>query len=137
MDSAGYLLDTHIVSDLIRSPQETTRQRIEAVGAERVFTSAIVACEVRFGARKRGSPRLARQAEAVLGAIEILPLTDAASDAYARFRVALERAGTPIGPNDLLIAAQTATLGMTLVTDNVAEFRRVPKLAVVNWLAPR
>lgn len=135
MASAVFLLDTNIVSDLIRQPQGAARQRVEAVGVERICTSPIVACEVRYGVRKRGSPRLSRQAEAVLGALTILPLSDEISDAYARLRVALERAGTPIGPNDLLIAAQAVTLGMTLVTDNVAEFRRVQKLAVVNWLA--
>ena len=136
MAAATYLLDTNIVSDLIRNPQGPVRGHIASAGVDHVCTSAIVACEIRFGVRKRGSPRLARQAEAVLGALDVLPLTADSSDAYARVRLALEKAGMPIGPNDLLIAAHTLSLGMTLVTANVAEFRRVPKLAVVNWLAP-
>ncbi|MHB1292986.1 MAG: PIN domain-containing protein, partial [Sulfuricella sp.] len=66
---------------------------------------------------------------------EILPLETPVEEHYADIRNKLERAGTPIGPNDLLIASHARALGLTLVTDNVREFSRVPGLAVENWLA--
>jgi len=129
-----YLLDTNIVSDLVRHPAGAVMQRIARLGAEQVCISIIVACEVRFGAAKSGSQRLARQVELVLGQLESLPLEAPVEEHYADIRNVLERAGTPIGPNDLLIAAHARALGLTLVTDNVREFSRVPGLAVENWL---
>ena len=95
--------------------------------------SVIVAAELRYGAERRGSARLTSQLEAVLTAIEILPLAEPADRHYGAIRSALERVGRPIGHNDLLIAAHARALGTTLVTDNVGEFGRVPDLAVENW----
>ena len=95
--------------------------------------SVIVAAELRYGAERRGSARLTNQLEAVLTAIETLPLAEPADQHYCVIRSALERVGRPIGHNDLLIAAHARALGATLVTDNVGEFRRVPNLAVENW----
>lgn len=129
-----YLLDTNIVSDLVRHPTGSVMQRIAQLGAEQVCISIVVACEVRFGAAKSGSQRLARQLELVLGQLESLPLELPVEEHYADIRNTLERAGTPIGPNDLLIAAHARALGLTLVTDNVREFSRVPGLVVENWL---
>ncbi len=129
-----YLLDTNMVSDLVRHPAGVVTQHIAQLGAEQVCISVVVACEARFGATKSGSQRLARQLELVLGQLESLPLESPVEEHYADIRNRLERAGTPIGPNDLLIAAHARTLGLTLVTDNVREFSRVPGLAVENWL---
>jgi tRNA(fMet)-specific endonuclease VapC len=129
-----YLLDTNIVSELIRNPSGPITRRIEEVGEARVCTSIVVAAELRYGAAKRGSPRLTRQVEAVLGGLDILPLEAPADIAYGQIRVRLEQAGRPIGANDLLIAAQAFTLGHTLVTDNQGEFARVEGLAWENWL---
>ena len=134
MAARSYLLDTNMISQLVRQPQGPVAARIAAVGEDRVVTSIVVACELRYGAVKRGSRRLTRQVEAVLGAIAILPL-EAGSDHYAAIRMALERKGTPIGANDMLIAAQARAIGAVCVTDNVAEFKRVPALTVENWLA--
>jgi tRNA(fMet)-specific endonuclease VapC len=131
----AYLLDTSILSDLIRRPAGRIRDRIADLGEERICTSIVVACELRFGAAKKASPRLSAQLEAVLGAIEILPLDEPADRRYAEIRLALEQAGTPIGAHDLLIAAHALALDRTLVTANEAEFRRVPGLRVENWLA--
>ena len=115
-----YLLDTNIVSDLVRNPGGCVTERIAAVGEAQVCTSLVVAAELRFGAAKRGSPRLAAQLETVLGAMEVLPLESPVDVAYGEIRCALERAGTPIGGNDLLIAAHARALGYTMVTDNVS-----------------
>lgn len=131
-----YLLDTDIVSDIVRHPAGRAVQRLAKAGEARVCTSIVVACELRFGAAKRGSARLARQLDRVLGLLEALPLEAPAEHRYAEIRRHLERAGTPIGPNDLLIAAQALALGLTLVTGNAREFLRVPGLAVENWLEP-
>lgn len=70
----------------------------------------------------------------MLGALEILPLESDMETHYAVIRWQLEKGGTPIGPNDLLIAAQARSLGLTVVTDNIGEFSRVPRLKVENWL---
>ncbi len=129
-----YLLDTNIVSDLVRRPQGRVAAKIAELGEEAVATSVIVAAELRYGAAKKGSARLTHQLEAVLGALEALPLEPPADVAYAEARVALEAKGTPIGANDLLIAAQALASGCVLVTDNGREFRRVRGLRVENWL---
>jgi tRNA(fMet)-specific endonuclease VapC len=132
-----YLLDTNIVSDLVRNPQGRVTQRIREVGEAQVCTSIIVAAELRYGAAKSGSPRLAAQLKAVLGALEVLPFEAPADAAYGVLRARLERAGRPIGGNDLLIAAQAVTLGHTIVTDNDGEFGRIGDLACENWLRDR
>ena len=135
MPKAAYLLDTNIASDLVRRPAGTIRDCIAARGEERVCTSIIVAAELRFGAAKKGSKRLTAQLETVLSALEILPFDQPADRRYGEIRQALECAGTPIGANDLLIAAHALAHGLTLVTANETEFRRVPGLVVENWLS--
>jgi tRNA(fMet)-specific endonuclease VapC len=129
-----FLLDTHIVSSLVRDPHGPVARQIVEVGEKRVCTSVIVAAELRYGAVKRGSSRLTAQLEAVLGALDVLPLEPPADAAYGELRARLERAGQLIGPNDLLIAAQALSLGCTIVTDNEREFSRVEGLRVENWL---
>jgi tRNA(fMet)-specific endonuclease VapC len=129
-----YLLDTNIVSDLVRNPQGRVTQRIRAVGESEVATSIIVAAELRYGAERKGSPRLTAQLAAVLGALEVLPFEAPADTAYGLLRAQLERAGRPIGGNDLLIAAHAVALGRTLITDNEREFARIAELPRENWL---
>jgi tRNA(fMet)-specific endonuclease VapC len=129
-----YFLDTNAVSDLVRNPHGKVAERLFKVGETQVCTSIIVAAELRYGAAKRRSPRLSAQLEAVLGALEILPFEKPADVSYGSLRAPLERAGTPIGANDLLIAAQALTLGYTVVTNNEKEFARVKGLRLENWL---
>jgi tRNA(fMet)-specific endonuclease VapC len=128
-----YLLDTNIVSDLVRNPQGKVAQRIRKVGEAQVCTSIIVAAELRYGAAKKGSPRLSAQMEAVLGALAVLPFETPADATYGRLRTRLEQAGKPIGANDLLVAAQALALGCTIVTDNEKEFAHVRNLPRENW----
>lgn len=132
-----YLLDTNIVSDLVRNPQGRIAQHIGKIGEAQVCTSIIVAAELRYGAAKKQSPRLTAQLEAVLGALEILPLQKSADITYGELGARLEKAGRPIGGNDMLIAAQALTLGLTLVTDNEREFAQVKDLRRENWLRGR
>ena len=130
----AYLLDTNILSDLVRRPQGAVAEAIARVGEESVATSVVVAAELRYGAAKKGSERLTRQVEAILSVLPVLRLEAPADRHYAAVRTRLERAGTPIGGDDLLIAAHALSLGLTLVTANVGEFARVPDLVVENWL---
>jgi tRNA(fMet)-specific endonuclease VapC len=129
-----YLLDTNIVSDLVRNPQGRVTQRIREVGETQVCTSIIVAAELRYGAAKKASPRLSTQLEAILGALDVLPFEAPADATYGQLRTLLERADRPIGGNDLLIAAQAIALDCTVVTDNEREFARIDDLSCVNWL---
>ena len=128
-----YLLDTNIVSDLVRNPQGAVAARIKSVGETEVATSIIVAAELRFGAAKRGSERLTWQLEAVLSVLAVLPLEGPADVVYGGVRARIEREGRPMGANDLLIAAHAISVGFTLVTDD-RDFDRIPDLAVENWL---
>lgn len=130
----GYLLDTNILSDLIRNPFGPVAQRIEVVGAKAVCTSIIVAAELRYGSAKKGSPRLQARVEDILATIPVLPLEVPADADYGRQRVQLEASGQPIGGNDLLIAAHALALGLTLVTHNTREFSRIVGLQVEDWL---
>lgn len=129
-----FLLDTNIVSDLVRNPHGAVARQIREVGEEQVCTSIIVAAELRYGAAKKGSARLTTQLELVLGAIDVLPFEAPADGEYGRLRARLEKAGQPIGGNDLLIAAQAVALQCIFVTDNEREFARIEGLVVENWL---
>lgn len=129
-----YLLDTNILSHLVRQPQGPVAEHIADVGEENVLTSVIVACELRYGAAKRGSRKLTRQVETILGALTVKPLESDVERIYASIRVALERKGTPIGAHDMLIAAHARAIDAVCVTDNVAELKRVPALKVENWV---
>lgn len=129
----AYLLDTNVLSDLVRRPHGVITRRISLEGEDNVCTSIIVASELRFGASKRGSEQLTRQLDLVLSTIQVLPFEAPSDHHYAKIRVYLEERGTPIGPNDMLIAAQALALDCTLVTGNVREFSRVPGLKVDDW----
>ena len=131
-----YLLDTNVVSELVRRPNGEVATRVASLAPSDFGISIVVAAELRYGAERRGSRRLSRQLEAVLAAIEVLPIETPVDRHYGAIRNELESAGNPISHNDLLIAAHARALGATLVTNNVREFRRVPGLAVENWLVP-
>ena len=135
MRKRRYLLDTNILSHLVKEPTGVVAQRIATVGEAKVCTSLVVAGELRFGAAKKGSARLSAQLEAILSAMEILPLEEPLDRHYADIRLHLHLICQPIGHNDLLIAAHARSLGMIMVTHNEREFSRVPGLIVENWLA--
>ena len=134
MTNFAYLLDTNILSDLIRKPDGKIAKRIAEVGEETICTSIIVACELRFGAEKKQSPPLQVRVKELLQVLEVLAMDDDADLHYEDIRSKLETAGTPIGPNDLLIAAHARSLNLTLISANVKEFSRVPGLSIENWL---
>lgn len=129
-----YLLDTNILSDLIRHPQGPVAHQIATAGENTVCTSIIVAAELRYGAEKSGSPQLTDRVDLILSALDILALEPPVDRHYGKIRQQLTRQGLPIGPNDLLIAAHAVALDLTVVTANAREFSRVPGLKVENWL---
>lgn len=129
-----YLLDTNTLSELIRNPRGLVTKRLAVVGEAVVCTSIVVACELRFGAKKKGSSRLEERVDEVLASLEVLPLDKDSDRRYAEIRTHLSRQGRPIGANDLLLAAHTLALDLVLVTGDVDEFARVPGLAIENWL---
>ena len=132
--SLAYLLDTNILSDLVRNPQGMAAAQITRAGEDTVCTSIIAAAELRYGAIKSNSAKLAERVDIILSALEILPLETPADHQYASLRHRLTHEGTPIGPNDLLIAAHALANDLTVITANVGEFSRVPGLKVENWL---
>jgi len=130
----GYLLDTNIISDLIRNPSGSAARHIEKIGGKNVYTSIIVAADLRYGCARKASPRPLAKVEGVLEIIPVLPPDVPADSEYGAARTELEAAGLPIGANDLLIAAHACALELTLVTGNLREFSRIPGLTLENWL---
>lgn len=128
-----YMLDTNIVSDIIRNPAGQAAQRARRM-AETACVSVIVAAELRYGGAKKGSPQLLERIEAFLEEVGVLAFDVPADRHYGMIRAELEAAGKLIGSNDLLIAAHARAIGATMVTANIDEFSRVPGLIVENWL---
>ncbi len=140
MTSPGgiWLLDTNIVSALMRDPAGVAAARLKGLlntdPLARVGLSVVVHCEIQYGLLKAQSARLDDAFSRVLEALLVFPLIDSVAGQYAQIRLALEQQGKPIGPNDMLIAAHARALDAVLVTDNDREFQRVPRLRVENWL---
>jgi len=130
-----YMLDTDIISELIRNPQGKAAKRIARAGEDNICTSIIVAAELRYGCAKSGSGRLLNAVEDLLAEIDVLPLDVPADAEYGGIRAELEATGKPIGGNDLLIAAHAYATGATIVTANTNEFKRIRGLKVENWLS--
>ncbi|WP_315727789.1 MULTISPECIES: type II toxin-antitoxin system VapC family toxin [unclassified Bradyrhizobium] len=129
-----YMLDTNIISDLLKNPRGKAYKRLSMVGDRNVCTSIIVAAELRYGCAKSGSDRLRKAVEELLNEIPVLSFDAPADRHYGSARAELEASGTPIGGNDLLIAAHALTTDATIITANDREFKRVRGLKVENWL---
>jgi tRNA(fMet)-specific endonuclease VapC len=129
------LLDTDVcIAVLNRNTR--IRPHLEQHVPSSLRISAITLAELRFGVAKSTQPRrAATNLNALLSKVAVVPFDDAATARYGDLRAVLERRGSPIGPLDTLIAAHALALRWTLVTHNVREFRRVPGLTVVDWLA--
>lgn len=135
MAEMRYMLDTNILSALAKNPQGPLFHRLAAHSPEAICTSIIVASEIQYGLHRGASAKVRQQMQAILSAIDILPLEAPADTHYGEIRAELEKAGQPISANDMFIAAHARSLGLTLVTHNVREFQRVPDLNVEDWLA--
>jgi tRNA(fMet)-specific endonuclease VapC len=132
-----YLLDTNVCVFVIRRKSTAIVTRLEQHAAEEIGISAVTLAELRYGADKSERPA---QNHAALDAFLVPLMTvefDAdAADFYGKVRAELERRGTPIGPLDTMIAAHAICLGIPLVTNNTAEFSRVPGLQLEDWTLP-
>lgn len=123
-----------MLSDLLKNPTGSVAGHIAKVGEDCICTSIVAAAELRYGAAQSQSKTIGDRVDLILSAIEVLPLELPADHHYAHIRHHLTRRGTPIGPNDLLIAAHALAETLTVVTANTSEFERVPGLALENWL---
>jgi tRNA(fMet)-specific endonuclease VapC len=133
----GYLLDANILSDLLKNPAGRAAARMAAAvnrNPRKIYTSVIVAAEMHYGAKKKNSEKTTADVRGVLANVEILMLGLDVIEHYARIRVELERAGTIIGANDLMIAAHALATDLILVTHNLREFSRVKGLQYEDWL---
>lgn len=130
----SWLLDTCVLSDFARGDRATLA-RLRATARREVAVSALTVHEVEYGLGRRPAlSRPVRQAmRDLLGALEVIPFSQAEAQASAALRVALEKSGRPIGAYDVLIAGTALCRGRTLVTANVREFSRISGLAVENW----
>jgi len=127
------MLDTNIISDMVRNPRGRAAQRAREVQDE-LCTSVIVASELRYGCTKKSSPPLLRRVNDILDEIGVVAFDVPADTEYGRIRSELEAAGQPIGSNDLFIAAHASSMNVTLVTGNAREFCRIRDLKIENWL---
>ncbi|SEP15965.1 tRNA(fMet)-specific endonuclease VapC [Aquisalimonas asiatica] len=129
-----YLLDTNICIYVIKHRPAQARERFNQHGPH-LCTSSVVAAELYYGAARSGRPEHnLLQVESFLARLDILPFDENAAGHYGEIRADLARAGTPIGPYDLMIAAHARSRGLTVVTNNESEFTRVPGLLVENWV---
>lgn len=124
-----------ICRDLLASwaPLEDPLLEVEDPAPDPICTSIVAACELRFGAQRKGSAPLTQRVSLLLQALDVLPLDTPADEHYADIRATLERSGTPIESHDLFIAAHARSRGMTLLTRKLREFQRVPGLTVEDW----
>jgi tRNA(fMet)-specific endonuclease VapC len=133
-------LDTNAVIDVLNNASSLVRLRIHrTIGMDRhIAISSIVLFELRYGAMKSARPErnVRRNADFLVGPIAVLPFEPGDAEEAGDIRAAVERAGTSIGPYDLLIAAQARRRGALLVTANTREFARVPGLEIEDWAKP-
>ena len=130
-----YLLDTNTCIYIIKRSPEQVMLRFKRLRVGDVGVSAITVCELQFGVSNSSQPEKNQRAlTEFLGPLEILDFPATASVVYGEIRTRLQRAGTPIGSYDLLLAAHALQRELTLVTNNVREFLRVPDLRTENWI---
>ena len=130
-----YLLDTNTVSFYIRRSSSVLERRLRRTSAAQVALSVVTEMELRYGLARHPRLRVGPLVEEFLAGITILPLTSDAARVYGRIRAELEAGGTPIGPLDLMIAAQAVASKATLVSNNLTEFRRIRGLRCEDWTA--
>ena len=129
-----YMLDTNICSYILKQHPVEVRQRFDEVGSRNIYLSAIVLAELYFGAARH--PKgvvIRREIDDFVSRLTVLPWDEGAADHYGAIRASLEKAGTPMGAMDMLIAAHARSCKATLVTNNRREFDRIKGLSVVDW----
>ncbi len=129
-----FLLDTNVCVDFLNSRYPRVRKKLLSSTPGSVAVSSIAVAELRYGAEKSARPKENHgQVDFLLEDLRTLEFDLDAATAYGRLRSVLEVRGAPIGPNDLLIAAQALAHDLVLVTSDVAEFGRIDGLRLENW----
>lgn len=129
-----YMLDTNICVYIIKKRPERVLQRFMQQAPDNLCISAITLAELEYGIENSSFPERNRLALAMfLSGIQVLPFDDAAAEEYGKIRAKLKKAGTPVGANDMLIAAHAKAHGLIIVTNNTREFDRIENLNVENW----
>lgn len=129
-----YLLDTNTCIRYLNGTSESIRRRIEGIHPVSLAVCAVVKAELFYGAMKSRYPeRNLQKQKQFLNRFISYPFDDEIADEYGKIRSYLEKAGTPIGPNDLMIAATALVQNATLVTHNVREFNRIERLLLEDW----
>lgn len=130
------MLDTNICIYIIKQQPESVLRRFLDYQVGDIGISAITLSELRYGvAKSKHREKNTKALDEFLIPLEILPFDEDAALACGEIRSSLEKAGTPIGAMDLLIASHAVSQGVTLITNNLREFSRVPGLAVVDWVS--
>ena len=130
-----YMLDTNMCSYILKNHPAAVKQKFEEVGAGTICISAIVLAELYYGAARHPKGIVIRREIAnFVSRLNVIPWDENAADHYGSIRASLEKAGTPVGAMDMLIAAHAKSCAATLVTNNLREFERIKGLAVVNWI---
>lgn len=133
-DAVRYLLDTNVCVDFLNGRFPRVAKKLLGLPPDAVGVSAIAVAELRYGASKSARPtENHRRLDLLLEDLRALEFDSAAGAAYGRLRAALEARGTPIGPHDMLIAAQAIAHDLVLVSADVAEFERVEGLQLEDW----
>jgi tRNA(fMet)-specific endonuclease VapC len=132
-----YLLDTNTCIGVLNGTSAPLLARQRTTPASNIRLCSVVKAELLYGAEKSARAEQVKQKLAVFFArFKSMPFDDGAASAYGELRAAVERTGQPIGPNDMLIAAIALAGGLTVVTHNGGEFRRIPGLLVEDWELP-
>ena len=130
-----YMLDTNICSHILKNHPIAVKQKFEEVGVGNICISAIVLAELYYGAaRHPNGIVIRREIDNFVSRLVVIPWDENAADHYGAIRSFLEKAGTPAGAMDMLIAAHAKSCAATLVTNNLREFERIKGLTLLNWV---
>ena len=129
------MLDTNICIYIIKRKPVNVLEKFKSLSIGTIGISSITLAELQFGVMKSSDPKKNQEAlDKFLTPLEILDFDYYATIQYGKIRAQLERKGTPIGPLDTLIASHAMSLELTLVTNNLKEFERIPDLKIENWV---
>ena len=129
-----YLLDTNIISDVAHNPAGSVGKKLGAIDPAEIVSSVVVAAEVWYGVENNPSFRSRERTESFMKTVRVLAMEADVARTYGKLRAEMKRAGSELGPNDLLIAAHALSLDATLITGDEKAFSRVPGLRIENWL---
>lgn len=130
-----YMLDTNICIYIIKKRPNSILQKFQKIKDTDVCISVITFAELQYGVERSSSKKLNQQViNDFISRLLVLPWDNKAAIEYGKLRNTLNKKGTPVGNMDLMIASHAVSLKMTIVSNNLKEFRRIPKLQYENWV---